>query len=80
MVGNGEPINGCLTHRVTKYSGFQDFCVTFSFPALPFRKKIVIIQIGLNEEFSNSVAGCSIRVDRAMPISLFSMCMMGNGY
>ena len=48
MVGNGEPINGCLFHRVTKYRGFQDFCVRFSFSALTFRKTIVIIQIGLS--------------------------------
>ena len=38
MVGNGGPINGCLIHGVTKYSGFQDACVRFSFPVLPFLK------------------------------------------
>ena len=38
MVGNGGPIIGCLIHRVTKYSGFQDACVRFFFPVLYFRK------------------------------------------
>ena len=37
-VGNGEPIIGCLIHRVTRYSGFRDGCVRFSFPVLPFHK------------------------------------------
>ena len=32
-------INGCLIHRVTLYSGFQDACVRFSFPVLPFHKQ-----------------------------------------
>ena len=36
MVGNGWPITGCLIHRVTKYSGFQDACVRFSFQVLPY--------------------------------------------
>ena len=38
-VGNGGPITGCLFHRITKYSEFQDACVRFSFPVLTFRKK-----------------------------------------
>ena len=80
MVGNGEPINGCMIHRVTKYSGFRDLCGRFSVPALPFRQNIVIIQIGLNYEFSTSVAGCSIRIDRTMKMSIFSMCMMAIFY
>ena len=48
MVGNGEPITGCLIHRVTRYKEFQDTAVRISFPVLPFRKIIVIIQIGFN--------------------------------
>ena len=31
MVGNEGPITDCLFHRVTKYSGFHDACVRFSF-------------------------------------------------
>ena len=45
-VGNGGPITGCLVRIVTKYSGFQDACVRFSFSVLPFRK---------NEDY---VGGC----------------------
>ena len=41
MVWNGGPITGRLIHRVTKYSGFQNACVRFSFPVLPFRKKTI---------------------------------------
>ena len=74
MVGNGGPRTGCQIHRVTKYSGFQNACVRFSFPV--FRQNNFNIQIGLNAEFSTSATGCSIRVDRAMKISLFFMCMM----
>ena len=40
----------------------------------------VIIQIGLSSEFSTSVAGCNIIVDRTMKMSLFSMCTMAIGY
>ena len=47
MVGNGGPITGCMIHRVIKYSGFQDACVIFFSPVLPFLQKLVIIQIGL---------------------------------
>ena len=36
MVGNGVPITGCLSHRVTTYNGFQDASVRFSFPTLSF--------------------------------------------
>ena len=37
-VENGESITGCLIHRVTKYSGFQDACVRFSISVLPYGK------------------------------------------
>ena len=37
MKGNGGPIAGCRIHSVTKYSGFQDAFVRFSFPVVPFR-------------------------------------------
>ena len=40
----------------------------------------IIIQIGLSYELSSSVAGCNVRIDRAMTMSLFLMCMMANGY
>ena len=46
---------------------------------LPFHTKI-IIQIGLSYELSTPVAGCSIRIKRAVTMSLFSMCMMVNCY
>ena len=36
MVGNGGPITGRLIHSVTKYSGFWDACVRYSFPVLLF--------------------------------------------
>ena len=39
IMGNGVSIPDCLIHRVTKYSGFQDACVRFSFPVLPFHKQ-----------------------------------------
>jgi len=78
MVGNGGLITACLSHGVIKYSGFLDTCVRFSFLLLPFRKEINI-QIALSYEFSTSVPGGSIRVDRAMKRSLFSMCMVANG-
>ena len=31
IVGNEGPVTDCLIHRVTKYSGFHDACVRFSF-------------------------------------------------
>ena len=70
-------MTGCLIHGVTKCSGIQNACVRFSFPVLPFRKIKFIIKIGLSYEFS--VAGCSLRDDRAMDMSLFAMCMIANG-
>ena len=42
-------------------------------PSGTLSKYIVIIQIALILEFSTSVTGCSLRIDRAMTISLFSM-------
>ena len=77
IVGNGVQITGCLIHRVTKYRGFQDACVRFSFPILPYHKQ--------NCHNSNRfkvfvITGCSIRVDRALKVSLCSMCVMANGY
>ena len=71
---------GSLINGVTKYSAFHDTCVRFSFQVVPFSQTIVIMQIGLRYEISISVAGCSITIDRAMTMSLFSMCMMVNGY
>ena len=44
----------------------------------PNPAKQFIIQIGI--EFSTSVAGCRIKVDRAMKMSLFSMCIKASGY
>ena len=38
MAGYEGQITGCLIHRVTKYNGFPNACVRFSFPVLPFRK------------------------------------------
>ena len=49
MVGNEGPITDCLIHRVTKYSGFHDACVRFSFLFLAkryFANKL--IQTGLS--------------------------------
>ena len=43
LVGDGGPITGCLIHKITKYSKFQDF-----FPSPTLSQQIVIIQIGLN--------------------------------
>ena len=72
IVGNGGPITGYLIHKFTKYSGFQDACVRFSCPVLPFRQKCHHsnrLMLGILH-FS---PGCSIRVDSAMEMSLFSM-------
>ena len=66
MVENEGPMTGCLIHRITRYNGFRDVCVRFYFPVLPFRKTIVIIQIGISLEFYMFVVGCSIRVEREM--------------
>ena len=43
LVGNVGPITGCLIHRVTNYSGFQDACLRFSFPVLSIHNKIIIV-------------------------------------
>ena len=43
-------------------------------------KNKVVTKIGLSYELSTSVAGYSIILDRAMAMSLFSMCTMTNGY
>ena len=71
MVRNGGPVTGCLIHRFIKYRGHKDVWVRMS-------GKEVINRIGLSQGFSTSVAGYSIRVDRTMKMSLFSMCMMAN--
>ena len=39
MLETGVPITDCLIRRVTKYSGFQDACLKFSFLDLHFRQK-----------------------------------------
>ena len=64
-------------HKVQWISGC--LCKIF-FPSPTLSRNKVNIQIRLNYEFSTSVAGCSIRVDRARTMSLFSMCMMAHGY
>ena len=74
-----DSVTGSLINRLTKYSGFQDACVRFSFPVLLFKNKF-LIKIGLSYELSTSVTGCSIRIYRAMTMSLFSMYMMASGY
>ena len=40
MIDNGGPITGCLIRRVTKYTGYKDVCIRFSFPVLAFCKEI----------------------------------------
>ena len=78
MMRNGGPITGRLIHRITKYSGFHDAFVTFSFPVLLIRKgchhsnriKLDILQFCLWLQHTSSV-------DKTTKMSLF---LMGNGY
>ncbi len=72
MAGNGGPLAGYLihSHKIQWVSGC--LCKIF-FPSPTLSQKIVIIKIGLSQKFPASVAGCSVRVDRAMK-------MMANGY
>ena len=76
MVGKGGPITGCLIHIFTTYRVYNDACVTFSYPVVPFRKEMCH---NSNRTKLGILHFCNIRGDRAMKLSQISMYSMANG-